>query len=113
MRSLRLFATIVTLSFGFNAVADVVSPQDAAKSCRELSLEISQLVILQNQTQGGYFSIPGTRLAASAAIVVEPAWFYLGYAAIRHLHESAAGSDLVARLRSLRAASADKLCYVR
>ncbi len=83
------------------------------KSCTELYLEITDLLDRKHAAEAGFWDDQKNRLAGAAGAVFKPALFYLGYSAIRHFQEKEQTFDSRARIAQLRAASADKQCFVQ
>lgn len=86
---------------------------DSEKSCTELYLEITDLVEQKHAGEAGYWDDRKNRLAGATGAVFQPALFYLGYTAIRHFQEKEKTVDSRGRIAQLRAASADKQCFVQ
>ena len=89
------------------------APVDTSRSCQSLSLEVEGLLALKNKAAAGFWSDEKNQMASAAGAVFKPAWFYLGYAAIRHFQGKQGSSDATQRIAALRNAMADKLCFVQ
>ena len=85
---------------------------DADKSCQQLYLEITALLELRYATEAGFWNDQKNQVASVTGNFFKPAWFYLGYAAVRHLHAQEGSFDARKRIAELRTASADKMCFV-
>ena len=109
---LKSTALLLCIALAGTVTANDAVQSDSEKTCQQLSTEITELLEMRSAAQGGFLSKPYTRIAASATVVFEPAWFYLGYAAITHIRNATNESTWLARIKSLRTAAADKLCFV-
>ena len=103
------------LSFqaGAEDSAPALDPIEATKSCQELYLEVEALLARKNQAAGGFWNDEKNQMAGAASATFKPAWFYLGYAAIRHFQDQQGASNATKRIAALRNALADKLCFVQ
>jgi len=85
----------------------------SSKTRQELTVEVETLLSSKNQAETSFWDIEGNQLAARAGLVFKPAWLYLGYTAINHVHGQFDVRDATQRITVLQNTMADKLCYVK
>jgi hypothetical protein len=83
----------------------------SAKTCEELYREITAL-LEHRQTERRFWEDRKNQVAGATGFVFTPAWLFLGVRAAMHLQRSEESHTNRDRIAALRAASAQKLCFV-
>lgn len=118
-RTIRQGFMVVALAGGivFQAQATEVTqtpvPIDTEKSCQELYLEVEALLAVKDDAAAGFWNEQNNQVAGAAGLAFKPAWFYLGYAAIKRFQDKQGSNKATRRIAALRNALADKLCFVQ
>ena len=117
--AVKRWLLVVVLAGGLSSEAGAgdsgpaLEPNTSTISCQELYLEVEALLALKNESAAGFWNDEKNRMAGAAGAAFKPAWFYLGYAAIRHFQDLQGASNATRRITALRNAMADKLCFVQ
>ena len=108
-----LLAGGVVLEAQATEATQTPAPIDTGKSCEELYLEVGALLAIKDEASAGFWNDQNNQAAGAAGLAFKPAWFYLGYAAIKHFQGKQGSDNATRRIAALRNALADKLCFVQ